>query len=129
MYYGPEFTAKVVRDWLKRVGVQTLFIEPGSPWENVYNESFNGKFKDELSHQEICYSLREAEVLVEQWHREYNTIRPHSSLGLPSARSAGHSARSSVAQTTRIAGARSGPEGCGQTNLTRGTTLGGRSTR
>jgi len=78
---GPEFTAKVVRDWLKRVGVQTLFIEPGSPWENGYNESFNGKLKDELINREIFYSLREAEVLVEQWRREYNTIRPHSSLG------------------------------------------------
>jgi transposase InsO family protein len=78
---GPEFTAKVVRDWLKRVGVQTLFIAPGSPWENGYNESFNGKLKDELVNREIFYSLREAEVLVEQWRREYNTIRPHSSLG------------------------------------------------
>ena len=78
---GPEFTAKVVREWLKRVGVQTLFIAPGSPWENGYNESFNGKFKDELIHREIFYSLREIQVLVEQWRREYNTIRPHSSLG------------------------------------------------
>jgi len=78
---GSEFTSKVVRKWLERVGVQTLFIAPGSPWENGYNESFNGKFKDELIHREIFYSLREAQVLVEQWRREYNTIRPHSSLG------------------------------------------------
>jgi transposase InsO family protein len=78
---GPEFTSKVVRDWLKRVGVRTLFIEPGSPWENGYNESFNGKLKDELVNREIFYTLREAQVLVEQWRREYNTIRPHSSLG------------------------------------------------
>jgi putative transposase len=78
---GPEFTAKVVRTWLKRVGVRTLFIEPGSPWENGYNESFNGKLKDELVNREIFYSLREAQVLVEQWRREYNTIRPHSALG------------------------------------------------
>ncbi len=78
---GPEFTATVVRKWLERVGVRTLYIEPGSPWENGYNESFNGKFKDELIHREILYSLREAEVLVEQYRREYNTIRPHSSLG------------------------------------------------
>jgi transposase InsO family protein len=70
-----------VRDWLKRVGVRTLFIEPGSPWENGYNESFNGKLKDEFIHREIFYSLREVQVLVEQWRREYNTIRPHSSLG------------------------------------------------
>jgi transposase InsO family protein len=78
---GPEFTAKVVRDWLGRVGVRTLFISPGSPWENGYNESFNGKLKDELINREIFYTLREAQILVEQWRREYNTIRPHSSLG------------------------------------------------
>ena len=66
---GPEFTAKVVRTWLKRVGVRTLFIEPGSPWENGYNESFNGKLKDELMNREIFYSLKEAQVLVEQWRR------------------------------------------------------------
>jgi len=78
---GPEFTAKVVRDWLGRVGVRTLFIAPGSPWENGYNESFNGKLKDELINREIFYTLREVQILVEQWRREYNTIRPHSSLG------------------------------------------------
>jgi transposase InsO family protein len=78
---GREFTAKVVRQWLGRVGVRTLFIEPSSPWENGYNESFNGKLKDELVNREIFYSLREAQILVEQWRREYNTIRPHSSLG------------------------------------------------
>ncbi|MEO0511799.1 MAG: IS3 family transposase [Planctomycetota bacterium] len=78
---GPEFTARVVRDWLKKVGVKTLFIEPGSPWENGYCESFNGKLRDELLDREIFYSLREAKVLVERWRHEYNTIRPHSSLG------------------------------------------------
>ncbi len=78
---GPEFTARVVRQWLERVGVRTLYIEPGSPWENGYNESFNGKLKDELIDREIFYSLREAQVLVEQWRREYNTVRPHSALG------------------------------------------------
>ena len=78
---GPEFTAKLVRRWLRRVGERTLFIAPGSPWENGYNESFNGKLKDELIHGEIFYSLREVQVLVEQWRREYNTVRPHSSLG------------------------------------------------
>jgi transposase InsO family protein len=78
---GPEFTSQVVRDWLNRVEVRTLFIAPGSPWENGYNESLNGMLKDELIHREIFYSLREAQVLVEQWRREYNTIRPHSSLG------------------------------------------------
>ena len=78
---GPEFTAKPVRRWLGRVGVETLFIEPGSPWENGYNESFNGKLRDELLNGEIFYSLAEAAVLVEQWRREYNTVRPHSACG------------------------------------------------
>ncbi len=78
---GPEFTATAVREWLGKIGVKTLFITPGSPWENGYNESFNGKLKDELIDREIFYSLREAQVLVEQWRREYNTVRPHSALG------------------------------------------------
>ena len=78
---GPEFTAKVVRGWLERVGVKTLFIQPGSPWENGYNESFNGKLRDELLNREIFYSLKEVQILTERWRREYNTIRPHSSLG------------------------------------------------
>ena len=78
---GPEFTAKAVRGWLGRIGVWTLFIEPGSPWENGYVESFNGKMRDELLNGEIFYSLREAQVLIEMWRRHYNTVRPHSSLG------------------------------------------------
>ena len=78
---GPEFTAKLVRRWLGRVGVETLFIEPGSPWENGYNESFNGKLRDELLNGEIFCSLAEAAVLVEQWRREYNTVRLHSACG------------------------------------------------
>ena len=78
---GPEFTAKAVRDWLGRVAVKTLFITPASPWENGYNESFNGKLRDELLAREIFYTLREAQVLVEQWRQEYNHFRPHSSLG------------------------------------------------
>jgi putative transposase len=77
---GPEFTAKAVRAWLSKVGVQTLFIEPGSPWENGYVESFNGKLRDEVLNREIFYSLKEAQVVIEQWRNEYNTIRPHSSL-------------------------------------------------
>ncbi len=78
---GSEFTAKAVRDWLSRIGVKTLYIEPGSPWENGYNESFNGKLGDELLKREIFYSLKEAKVLIEQWRHHYNTIRPHSALG------------------------------------------------
>ena len=78
---GSEFTAKAVRGWLGKIGVRTLFIEPGSPWENGYNESFNGKLRDELLNGEIFYSLNEAKVLIEQWRRHYNTVRPHSALG------------------------------------------------
>jgi len=78
---GPEFTAKEVKDWLAKVGVKTLFIEPGSPWENGYNESFNGKLRDELLNGEIFDTLLEAKVVIENWRKEYNTFRPHSSLG------------------------------------------------
>jgi len=78
---GPEFTAKVVREWLERIGVKTLTIEPGSPWENGYNESFNGKLRDELLSAEIFDTLLEAKVLVERWRQHYNTVRPHSALG------------------------------------------------
>ena len=77
---GPEFTAKLVRQWLSNIGVKTLFIEPGSPWENGYNESFNGKFRDELLNRELFFTLKEAKIVIENWRREYNTIRPHSSL-------------------------------------------------
>jgi transposase InsO family protein len=77
---GPEFTAKAVRTWLNRLGVKTLFIEPGSPWENGYIESFNGKMRDELLHLEVFTTLTEARVLIKQWQQEYNHIRPHSSL-------------------------------------------------
>jgi transposase InsO family protein len=77
---GPEFTAQVIRRWLNRLGVKTLFIEPGSPWENGYIESFNGKLRDELLNRETCYTLIEAKVLIEQWRKEYNQVRPHSSL-------------------------------------------------
>ena len=78
---GSEFTAHAVRDWLGRIGVKTLYIEPGSPWENGYNESFNSKLRDEILNTEIFYTLKEAKVLIERWRHHYNTIRPHSSLG------------------------------------------------
>jgi len=77
---GPEFTARAVRKWLQQLGVQTLFIEPGSPWENGYIESFNGKMRDELLDREIFTTLAEAKVLISDWRKEYNQIRPHSSL-------------------------------------------------
>lgn len=77
---GPEFVAINVRDWLGKVGVKTLYIEPGSPWENGYCESLNSKLRDELLNGEIFTTLREAQVLIENWRRHYNAVRPHSSL-------------------------------------------------
>jgi putative transposase len=78
---GPEFAATAVRAWLGRLGVETLFIEPGSPWEDGHCESFNGKLRDELLDREVFHSLREAQALVEAWRRHCNTARPHSALG------------------------------------------------
>jgi putative transposase len=87
---GPEFTARAFREWLSRVGVKTLYIEPGSPWENGYNESFNGKLRDELLNREIFYTLKEAQILIERWRWEYNKVRPHSALGYKATRTRGH---------------------------------------
>ncbi len=75
---GPEFTAKAIRSWLKRIEVKTLYIEPGSPWENGYIESFNGKLRDELLDREIFTTLEEAKILIEQWRKEYNQVRRHN---------------------------------------------------
>ena len=78
---GPEFAATRVREWQGRGGMKTLFIEPGSPRENSCTESFNGQLRDELLDREIFDTLLEATVLTERWRPEYNTVRPHSSLG------------------------------------------------
>ena len=78
---GPEFIAQKVRDWIELVGAKTAYIEPGSPWENGYCESFNARFRDELPNGEIFYSLREAQILIERWRKHYNRDRPHSALG------------------------------------------------
>ena len=78
---GPEFVAKILREWLIRLEVGTLFIEPGSPWENGYIESFNGKLRSQFLNGEIFYTLKEAQILIERWRRHYNQLRPHSSLG------------------------------------------------
>ena len=78
---GPEFLAEDLQKWLAKVGTETLYIEPGSPWENGYCESFNGKLRDECLNGEIFYSLKEAQIVIEKWRVEYNTRRPHSSLG------------------------------------------------
>jgi len=77
---GPEFAAKSVRNWISAVGAKTAYIEPGSPWENGDCESFNARLRDEFLNGEIFYTLKEAEILIEQWRVHYNTERPHSSL-------------------------------------------------
>jgi len=88
---GPEFVAKELRKWLGNVGTGTLYIEPGSPWENGYCESFNGKLRDECLNGEIFCSLKEAQIVIEKWRVEYNTKRPHSALGYrPPAPAAGN---------------------------------------
>ena len=78
---GPEFVATAVKAWITELGARPAYIEPGSPWENGYVESFNGKFRDELLACEAFNTLAEARVLIEQWRKHYNTVRPHSSLG------------------------------------------------
>lgn len=78
---GSEFSAKAPGEWIESAGVRTAYIEPGSPWENGYNESFNGKLRDELLNMKIFYSIKEARVLIERWRKHYNEVRPHSSLG------------------------------------------------
>jgi transposase InsO family protein len=78
---GPEFVARDLRKWLAATGAKTLYIEPGSPWENGYCESFNSKLRDEFLNGEIFYSMKELRVLAERWRVHYNTVRPHSSLG------------------------------------------------
>ena len=78
---GPEFIADAIKKWLKERDVETLYVEPGSPWENGYIESFNGKFRDEVLNRQVFYSVREAKVVAEDWRLEYNNHRPHSSLG------------------------------------------------
>lgn len=78
---GPELVAKAVREWITAVGAKTAFIEPGSPWENGYCESFNARLRDELLNGELFYSLAEARIIIEGWRQHYNNRRPHSSLG------------------------------------------------
>ena len=78
---GPEFIARAVQEWIAAVGARTAYIEPGSPWENGFIESFNARLRDELLDGEIFYTLAEARIIVESWRRHYNTVRPHGSLG------------------------------------------------
>ncbi len=78
---GPEFVALDVLGWIATVGAKTAYIEPGSPWENGYCESFNGQLRDELLNGEVFYSLSQAQIIIEEWGKHYNTKRPHSALG------------------------------------------------
>ena len=78
---GPEMISKALRNWVAKTGAQIQYIAPGSPWENGYCESFNGKLRDECLSQEIFYSLKEAQIVIGLWQNTYNRIRPHSSLG------------------------------------------------
>jgi len=95
---GPEFVAQAVQEWIRARGARTLFITPGSPWENAYIESFNGKFRDECLNMEVFKNGKEAQMMVEAWRKEYNEHRPHSSLGyLTPAEFAGRSGSSSRA--------------------------------
>ena len=78
---GPKFIVQAVRDWIAAVGAKTAYIEPGSPWENGYCKSFNGRFRDESLNGVGFYSLREAQIIIEEWRKHHNTNRPHSALG------------------------------------------------
>lgn len=78
---GPEFIAYAIQDWLKAEEVKTIYIKPGSPWENGHIESFHDKLRDECLNRELFGSLLEAQIILEQWRNEYNEERPHSSLG------------------------------------------------
>ena len=78
---GPEFVAETVRNWIKAVGAKTAYIKPGSPWENGFCESFNTRFRDVLLNGEVFYTLKEAQIIIEEWRKHYNTKRPHSALG------------------------------------------------
>ena len=120
---GSEFTAQAVRDWLQAVGVRTLYIEPGSPWENGYIESFNGKLRDELLNMEIFDTLGEAKVLVERWRRDYNQIRPHSALAYRPPAPEAKLPRSQALDLIPWSGLQTGPG----SNLEGGLVRGGRS--
>jgi len=128
---GAEFTAKAVRNWLSNVGVSTLYIEPGSPWENGFIESFNGKLRDELLNDEIFYTLREAKVLINRWRTHYNTVRPHSSLGYrppaPETRITRVVKHPSEACSATLRRPLMGQRNTAATNIGSGTEYGGRS--
>ena len=104
---GPEFIANVINKWLKKKQIETLYVEPGSPWENGYIESFNGKLRDEILNRELFYSVKEAKVIVEDWRLEYNNHRPHSSLGYVTPAAYAASCNPPGSATLRLADCRS----------------------
>ena len=117
---GPEFIAKAVREWIVAVGAKTAFIEPGSPWENGYCESFNSKLRDELLNGEIFYSLAEAKIIIEAWRRYYNTERPHSSLGYQPPAPQTILPRPARLPYATLQAAQQGDNNCRNSNLTGG---------
>ena len=80
MYYGPKFVSKAILEWLEKAGIETALIDPGKPWQNGMDESFNGRFRDECLSVEWFRSRAEAKVVIEAWRLHFNAIRPHSSL-------------------------------------------------
>jgi putative transposase len=78
---GPEFVSRAIREWLARLRIETLYLAPGSPWENGYAESFIGKLRDECLNEEVFWNAWHAQTVVEAWRHQYNHARPHSALG------------------------------------------------
>ena len=124
---GPEFVAEAVRKWITTVGAKTAYIEPGSPWENGYVESFNARLRDELLNGEIFYSLREAQIVIESWRRHYNAVRPHQSLGykppapevfIPALAAWPHSQATPAPSSTQHLAERGGPDPSNWSGLT-----------
>ena len=95
---GPELIARELRQWLANLRTVTLYIEPGSPWENGYCESFNGRLRDECLNGEIFYSLQEAQIVIGQWRQQYNTVRPHAALGYRTPAPGAYTPRNPVSQ-------------------------------
>ncbi len=131
---GPEFASKAVKQWLTESKVGTLFIEPGSPWENGYVESFNGKLRDECLNGELFLSLAEARYVVDRWRMDYNHHRPHSRLGLDDARGVRGVTAQQAASVCSCGFSYASPCGThgrsiGVTLIQVGTVIGGRSIR
>ena len=99
---GPEFIAKSLSQWVQQQGLQMLLIEPGKPWQNGTHESFNGKFRDECLNMEWFRNRMEARIVIEDWRRHYNEIRPHSSLAYMTPQQAATMAQTSLSTQARL---------------------------